>query len=309
MAKNNKTKNNRVLFKLGDFSRKLGQNGKAINWLNALKVFGIVCAIGSVGIGFVYLNRYVQRAVPVSERIGMLELEGVPVWLNKQLKEKIYEASQANGENLKLDENAAETVRRNIEKKVAWLDEVKVQTTNDRFKIKARWRKPIAMVKSGREQFYVDSDMVALDFVPITNIPVVAVTGFGDIDRLPTPGKVISIDDIEAAITILAKLEQMDSTVTPDKPLLFEIARIDVSNYNGRQSNRLPHITLYTTNNIEVIWGAEFGMWQRYLEAPDKEKLAKLYGYYKEAGSLLKSVKYINLRDQQEKILQPIDKY
>ena len=50
-------------------------------------------------------------------------------------------------------------------------------------------------------------------------------------------------------------------------------------------------------------------MWQRHLEAPDDEKLAKLYGHYKAYGSLLGGAKYINLRDPLSAVPQPIDKY
>ncbi len=281
----------------------------SVNWLNVLKVFAVVCVFVGIGVGFVYLNRYVRKVVPVSEQIGMLELESAPKWLTEELKQKIYDASKANGENLKLDENAAISVQQNLEKYIAWLDNIKVQTTNDRLKITAKWRKPIVLVKSNLCEFYVDSDMVALDYVPVSNIPIVEVTGFCDIAKPPAPGKVIQIEDIKAAVEIIAKLDQMDAAVTPDKPLLCEIQRIDVTNFNGRQSNRLPHIVLYTTNETEVIWGAECGMWQRYLEAPDKEKLARLYSYYKEIGSLLSGAKFISLRDQQDRVIQPIDKY
>ncbi|GAJ08013.1 unnamed protein product, partial [marine sediment metagenome] len=68
------------------------------------------------------------------------------------------------------------------------------------------------------------------------------------------------------------------------------------------------HIVLYTTDDTEVIWGAELGKWQQHLEATDAEKLAKLYAYYEEYGSLLGDVKYINLRDPQDRIPLPIDK-
>jgi hypothetical protein len=50
-------------------------------------------------------------------------------------------------------------------------------------------------------------------------------------------------------------------------------------------------------------------MWGQHLEATDEDKLAKLYGYYKEYGSLMGRAKYINLRDPQDKIPLPIDKY
>jgi len=101
----------------------------------------------------------------------------------------------------------------------------------------------------------------------------------------------------------------MDELITPDKPLLYEIDYIDVSNFEGREDTRFPHIVLYATDKTEIIWGAEIATWQRYLEATDEEKLAKLYGYYKEHGSLLNGVKYINLRNPQDKIPLPIDKY
>ena len=108
---------------------------------------------------------------------------------------------------------------------------------------------------------------------------------------------------------ILNKLDQMDKSVTPEKPLLYDIDCIDISNFSGRKNSRSPHIVLYTKDNTEIIWGAEFGAWQRHLEATDEKKLAKLYAYYKEHGSLLGGVKYINLCDPQDNISQPIDKY
>jgi hypothetical protein len=45
------------------------------------------------------------------------------------------------------------------------------------------------------------------------------------------------------------------------------------------------------------------------MEAPDEEKLTKLYDYYTKRGSLLNSAKYINLCDPQNSAPQPIDKY
>jgi hypothetical protein len=173
--------------------------------------------------------------------------------------------------------------------------------------IEARWRKPLALVKSGSQNFYVDDELVVLDFVPIPNLPIVGIEGLSA--RVPSQGEVWQSDDLDAAVTILAKLDQMDKSVTPDKPLLYEIDRIDVSNFNGRKNSRFPHIVLYTKDDTEIIWGAEFGTWQRYLETTDEEKLAKLYAYYKEYGSLSGGVKYINLRDPQDNISQPIDKY
>ena len=274
-----------------------------------MKVLAVVCIFVVVGIGFVFLRKYVEKAVPVSEKIGLIELVDVPVWVNEPLKDKIYSAATAYGEDLKLDEDVALSVQQNIETLVSWVDEVKVQTTHDRLLIKARWRKPIALIKSGLNKFYVDSEQVVLDFVPITELPIVKLTGLSFITKLPAAGEMWQRDDLAAAIAILARLDQMDKLVVLESPLLYEIDRIDVSNFNGRENSRFPHIVFYAKDNTEIIWGAEIGKWQRYLEATDEEKLAKLYSYYKEYGSLLGGVKYINLREPQGTIPQPVDKY
>ncbi len=276
--------------------------------IGVLKVLAAVSVLAGVVIGFVFLNKYVKKAVPVSEKTASLELVDVPAWVNEPLKEKIYAAAKANGEDFKLDEDAARLAAGNLAP-VAWLEKVQVQTTHDRLLIKAKWRKPMVLVKRGLQRFYVDAELVVLDFVPMLNLPVVKVKGLSVTTKPPPLGKVWQKDALRAAVAILAQLDQMDSLVAAEKPLLYEIDSVDVSNFNGRKNRRLPHIVLYTKDNTRIIWGAEIGTWQRYLEATDEDKLAKLYSYYKEYGSLLGGAKYINLRDPQDNIPQPVDKY
>jgi hypothetical protein len=269
----------------------------------------MACLCAAVGTGFVLLDRYVEKAVSASERIGSLELVGVPSWLNEELKEKIYTAAGAYSRGLQPDEDAARLVQSNLAREVVWLDQVRVQTTHDSIRINGRWRKPLALVKSGLRKFYVDAELVVLDFVPMLDLPIVEVKGLSIVPNVPSPGKVWGQDDLAAAIAILDRLDRMDELVTPDKPLLYEIDSIDVSNFNGLNDSTDSHIVLYAKDNTEVIWGAELGNWQQHLEASDEEKLAKLYSYYKEYGSLLNGVKCINLCDPQDDIPLPIDKY
>jgi hypothetical protein len=305
-----KQKAKRISFKLSASKRK--KQPKRILWPSLgsiLKVIAVVCVLTAVVIGFVLLEKYVKSTAPASQSSATLELADVPGWVNEQLKEKIYAAARANDEVLKLDETTAQSVQQNIANLVAWLDEVKVQTSHDRLLIEAKWRKPLALVQLGRHKFYIDAKLVVLDFVPMSNLPIVMIKGLSTAIKVPPPGEVWQCDDLAAGVTILAKLDQMDKSVTPDKPLLYEIDSIDVRNFNGRKNSRLPHIILYTKDDTKIIWGAEFGTWQKYLEATDEEKLAKLYGYYKEYGSLLNGVKYINLRNPQDKVPQPVDKY
>ncbi|MFQ6036968.1 MAG: hypothetical protein ACE5NM_14105, partial [Sedimentisphaerales bacterium] len=154
-----------------------------------------------------------------------------------------------------------------------------------------------------------DAELVVLDFVPMPNLPVVKVKGLSPITKIPPVGKVWPREDLAAAVAILVQFDRMDKLVTPEAPLLYEIDSIDVSNFKGREDSRFAHIILYAKDNTEIMWGAEIGTWSRHLEAKDEEKLAKLYNYYTEHGSLLNGAKYIDLRNPQDTIPLPIDKY
>jgi len=259
--------------------------------------------------GFSFLERYAKETSVVSEQTIRLELVNVPAWVTKELEEKVLAPAKDDGEDLILDENAAALVQKNIKKEVVWLNDIKVQETHDRLRIEGRWRKPVGLVKSGKRKFYVDVEQVVLDFVQMPRLPIVEITGLSPTRKTPPLGKVREGDDLAAAITILDRLDRMDKSDTPDKPLLYEIDRIDISNFNGRKNSKRPHIVLYAKDDTEIIWGAEFGTWQRYLESTDEQKLAKLYSYYKENGTLSGDAKYINLCDPQDNIPLPIDKY
>jgi hypothetical protein len=166
------------------------------------------------------------------------------------------------------------------------------------------------MVKSDvDEKYYVDVERVVLDFVPMPDLPIVEIAGLSMQPEIPLPGQVWRADDLAAAITILDRMDQLDRSLTPDKPLLFEIGCIDMENFSGRKNSTQPHIMLYTKDNIEITWGAEWGKWQQYLESPDAQKLADLYDHYEKYGTLSAGIKYINLRDPRGKIPLPIDKY
>jgi hypothetical protein len=312
VAKKKKRKSpaKRISFKLGRAKKKKKPKSAGRPRLKGIfKVLASVCVVAAVVIAYRFWEKYLTEAGPISGKAAVLELVGPPSWVNEQLKEKVYLAARSDGEDLRLDDDVARSVQNNLSREVAWLDEVRVQATNESLLIEGRWRKPVALVKQGRRMFYVDAELVVLDYLPMPSLPIVKVVELSATNAAPQPGSVWQHDDLAAAVTILTRLDRMDRLVTPDKPLLYEIDRIDVSNFNGRKNRRATHIVLYTTDDIEIKWGAEYGKWQQYLEATDEEKLAKLYGYYKEYGSLLNTAKDINLCDPQYKIYQPIDKY
>ncbi len=287
--------------------------------MRILKVFAVACVSAAMGIGFVFvlregfisLDSYVKKNVHIWKKDSPLKLINIPPWVNEPLQTKIY-AAAAPRPDLIPNEETARLVSNNLVQKVPWLHEVRVQTTHDSIQISGKWRRPLALVRSSLNKFYVDSDMVVLDFVPLPNLHIVKVEGLPLIIKTPPSGRVWQRDDLAAAVAILANLQRMDKNVTPEKPLLYDIASIDMSNFKGLENTRFPHIVLYTKDNTEIIWGAEIGEWQKYLESPDEQKLAKLYQYYKKHGTLLggvTGVKYINLCDPQDNIPLPIDKY
>lgn len=302
--KKTKTKTRKISFKLGGTRKTKRRAIPKPSLKGTFKVLVVVCTLTAVAIFFYFAEEYVKSGN--LDKTGPLELVSVPGWVSDELKARISAA--AGGRTFRLDEQAARLVAENLES-TAWMTDIQVRTTHDRLLIKGRWRRPLALIKRGLQSFYVDAELVVLDFVPVPNLPVVKVKGLSFTPRAPQEGLLWQGDDLAAAVAILDRLDRMDGLVTPDKPLLYEIGSIDVSNFNGRRDKRLAHIILYATDNTEIIWGAQIGAWQRYLEASDEEKLAKLYGYYKEYGSLLNGVKYINLRDPQLRIPQPIDKY
>lgn len=251
MAKRRRTKSKptRTSFGFGGLGRKkrrsAGRNSASL--VKGLKALGVLCAFGAGGIGFVLalgvgfglLDKYVEKAVPASRKTGSLELVNVPVWVNEGLKQKIYAAAAAYGEDLSLDEDAARSVQHNMETLIAWLSDVKVRTTHEKIVVEAHYRKPLALVKRGLQKFYIDEDLVVLDYLPMPHLPIVRVAGLSAMAAVPQPGEVWKRGDIAAAAAILVRLDRMDKLVTRDKPLLLEIDSIDVSNYSGHQNKRL----------------------------------------------------------------------
>jgi hypothetical protein len=274
--------------------------------MKGLAIAGILCGIA---IGLVLMEKYITRTVPALEDSVDLELADVPAWVNEELKNKVYEAAQGGGEPLRLDEDTALSVQHNVARQVVWLDDIRVRTTHNCLRVEGRWRRPVALIQSGPAKFYIDAENVVLDFVPLADLPIVEIQGLSSDSETPQLGQVWRQDDLAAAVTILNQLDRMDRSFVKDKPLLDEISRIDVSNFNGHKNDDRPHIVLYTKDDTQIMWGAEVGKWQQYLESTDEEKLAKLYSYYKEYGTLSGGAKYINLRDPRDKIPLPIDRY
>lgn len=267
-------------------------------------VFGLLCILAVVAAGFVFLDRYVQRITTIGI-VGPLELVDRPGWFNNELIQKLQEA--AGGSEFALNETVARAVAENLEL-VAWLYDVKVQTTSGSVRVSAKYRRPVGLIRRSGKSYYIDHDAVVLDYLPIEDLTIVEIKGFSA-GTIPPTGEQMAGDDIAAAIKLLAVLERMDEISTPQAPLLGEIASIDVSNLNGRRNRHKAHIVLYAKDGTQVNWGAAYGRSARYVEASDKEKVAMLYEFYTQHGTIQclanGFVKYIELRTPQEAVPRP----
>lgn len=298
-----------------DFLRKKKKKARQTSWvgptlISFLKVLAVVLFLGAIAVGLLFLEEYVRNTYRNSEKKLYLELANVPSWVDSGLQNKVLAVAGGDDGDIRFDEQAARSVQRKIEEQFAWLDDVKVRAVQEVFRIEGRWRKPLALIRSGVGQdHYVDAERVVLDFVPMPDLPIVEIAGLSMQPEMPSPGEEWRCDDLAAAINILDRLNRRDKYLREIRPLLFEIGCIDMSNFQGRKDSTQPHIVMHTKDNIEITWGAELGSWQQYLESTDEEKVAKLYTYYEAYGTLSVGVKYINLRDPQDKIPLPIDKY
>jgi len=275
------------------------------NWVFLLKGAAVLGFLAGSGAFLRYAEAYVRTLRPVEE--GSLVLVSPPEWAKYDLRCRV--ADVAGGRQFALTEETASVVARNLAS-MAWLDDVDVQVTHNAVRVKARWRKPVAVidVPEDRMKRYVDADLVVLDYLPMPHLPIVEIKGL-ELRRVPLPGQVFDEQDLAAGVALVILLQRMDAGVTPKDRLLDQIASIDVRNFKGRKNSREPHIVLRSKDDTQIIWGAEIGEWTKRLEAPDEDKLAKLYGYYHDHGSFSAGAKYIHLHYPQDKVPLPIDKY
>ena len=265
-------------------------------------VLSVLFVLIGIAVGLAYLDEYVEDISPVGAEYGPVNLLDKPVWFNSELDRRIKEAVGAD--QVVLDENTASVVGAKLQS-VAWLYDVQARTMNDCVEIRTKYRKPLGFVKQSRKRYYTawsrrrelpaNKDIIVLDYLPISELPIVEIKGFAA-GKVPAVGNIWNDDDIVAAMEILTLLAKMDELSTPDAPLLEEIASVEVSNFDVRKSSssKKPHIVLYAMDGTPVNWGAGPGRSARYLEASDTEKMAALYQHYTQFGTI-QGFKYIDL--------------
>jgi hypothetical protein len=288
--------------------------------LQLLILLLVVSTLGGIAVGFVYLERYVRSLPAVAQKTGPLELIAPPEWISNELQEKIVQA--AGGDSFPLDLGQAKQIAERL-KSFSWMIDPSVQTTETTIRIEAKYRKPVAIIEYGGKKFYLvrvepdsngsvtgQSGVMILDYVPIEKLLLPRITGY-DSKPPARPGEMWYSAEINAVLELLNTLGRMDQISTPEKPLLADLDRIDISNAGGKKSTSKPHTILYAKDGTEVWWGAAYGESQRYLEATEQEKIGSLYTFYKRYGTLCiinRGVgQIIELRSPQKMFPRPIN--
>lgn len=136
---------------------------------------------------------------------------------------------------------------------VAWVDKVGFvrRTGNGRFEISARYRLPVAMVQ--HEGGFLLIDRVGRRLPGGYNYDPAWKLIQGVDRRAPEPGERWGSDDVQAALAILAALEE--------EPFGDEITAVLVENVGGRVDPRRSHVQLATDRvGGRILWGSAPGL-------------------------------------------------
>lgn len=286
-------------------------------WM-VLRIVAVFIVLSGVATGFVYLDRYAQSIEDLT-RFGPLEYYHLPEWVKASpaIGEQI---DKIVGEAVALEPGTAEAVAVRLGA-LPWLYNVYTQTAQESVRVRADWRKPMAIVQQGKNKVHIawiekedplyDLDqrrVNVIDFVPVEGITMVEITGSGvSIPRMQNGLGTWSAPEIVTTAEMLKALGNMDRKYFSQKPLLGQIQRVDISNFGGRKDSKAAHIMLYATDGTEIRWGAAFGQASTYAEATEVEKVGSLYGFYRKYGTLIGKVKCIDLRIAQVIPPRPMD--
>lgn len=277
--------------------KKKTRKANAKNLFKAATVIILLVMIGAICYGFVKLENFVRHDFYNEHESSVpLHLVDKPEWLNQELLKRIDETAKMGLDRLPVEPETAEMVARNLDSHFKWLTDITVRTTNEAIEVRAKYRKPVASIKTQGGVYYVDEELVALDYIPINTLSIVNITGFMNKDK-PVPGQLWREDDIAAAVKLVRMLQEMDKGQT--KKLVYEIESIDVSNYNNR-SSAVSQLIIRTIDGPEILWGAEPGQAAANMEMPEEEKLMSLYQMFRDKGTLKGKYKYIDLRSPKD---------
>ncbi len=258
----------------------------------------LVMVLAGVVVGLRYLDGYVHRISSERDMRLVVEFPNYPKWASEELIEYICLSSGVNGDDLLLDKELVAKWAGNLARN-PWVRQVRKvhRNYNGRVVIDCELRRPVAAMREGPRLYYIDLEGVVL---PSMLVDEHLVELRGEPTRLPQPGECVSSSSLMAGLGVLAMIREVDEQMPRQERIWRKLARLDVSNYEGRINRANSHLSLYTQADTEIRWGAAVGRERPFYEAPAKYKLASLYRAFKKFGSLDKyqSVELRNLRKE-----------
>jgi hypothetical protein len=246
-------------------------------------------------VGFFYLEKYVNAQEKAAPPTGPL------VFVRGQVETEVPES------NYILNKETAKTIAEELSSKT-WMYNIQVETKSTKVVVYADYRIPTAFIKSGNgKTLYVGlpakndplggrENAVFVSDYTVDAPPSIEIVGFVN-KTSPTIGQAWHAPDVTAALKLLSALKGMDDKLCPKKPLRAEITTIDIANFEGRKAGATSsHIILKLKDGTPVYWGAALGKAASFFEAPDEEKLNRLYTFYQQNKyTLLGQAKTIEL--------------
>ena len=218
-----------------------------------------------------------------------------PAWATDALIEKINASCKIGSDVFLLEESLVKELWANLSQN-PWVESISQvrKCYSGKIEIDYKLREPIAVIIRDDVTRYLDAEGVVLDCVAVQK-HLIRIDG--SYQAVPLPGHKIMQDDVMAALKILSRIAYIDGELQDESERIWtELARIDISNYQGRNDSGKSHINLFTHKNTEIRWGVQIGSEVGNLEAEDKDKLTKLFTCYTIYGTLDISSAGIELR-------------
>jgi len=160
---------------------------------------------------------------------------------------------------------------------VGWVDKVQFvrRRSDGSFAVRAQYRVPEAIVRSGEDYFLVDSGMIRLPgrYLPSDQWKVI----IGVRDAVPEPGISWSCDELSVGLELIR--------VVGAEPYAGQIRAVDVTNLGGREDSSACHVALVTVRTGgRILWGSAPGF--ELAENTVRQKLAILRENHRRTGWL-----------------------
>ena len=263
----------------------------------------LVVLVTAVVGGMSVLENYVHQITRDRDVQLTIQLKDPPAWLSSEMIEDICLSCGIHRDDFLLDGHLPPIWAENL-KKNPWVQHVKTihKHYDGRVELDCQIRRPIAEILQNGERFFIDLEGVVL---PDAAVQGHVVRLLGVAKGLPEPGEMVTSAALIGGLEILQLILQVDEKLNRTDWLWDELAALDVSNYEGKINPDKSHLTLYTTGQTPIFWGAALGRTIAYHEASQKDKLTTLYRHHRQAGSLDR-YRYIDLRNFRKEKSDPL---